>query len=229
MNKQSSSKETLDIENYDRLKSEYSAISNEMPDVDIDKQIIAAAHCELANPNAKKLLKNSWFRRLSLPIYAAATFAFTAIATHWFWPTEPARTLPGTAPTNVTFEVMEPQANIEPPRKRTPRELPEPPMLLQQPEVDTTAGEIHEPVNVLVEEQMASPRDNSPISKTSTTETSSAKNVAKLQYPDKDQWARKIILLFKQGEHEVGRKELIRFKKAYPNYPIDGQLENLHR
>ena len=225
MNKQSSSKETQDIENYDQLRSDYLAISKEMPASDIDKQIIAAAHRELANPNAKKMPKNGWFRRLALPIYAAATFTFTALATHWFWPTEPAKTLPGTAPTTVTFEVMEPQLKVETPQKRTPRELPEPPVILQQPKADTMGEQRQQPVNILVEEQLVSPRDNPQITVAKPDNERRVKNVAKVTYPDKEKWARDIIQLFKKGEHETGRKELIRFKKAYPNYPIDGQLE----
>ena len=227
MNKQSSSKDTLDIEGYDQLKAQYRAISQEMPDTDIDKQIIAAAHRELANPNAKKVPKNSWLRRLSLPLYAAATFTFTALATHWFWPEEPAKTLPGTAPTPVSFDVMEPQIKVETRQKRTPRELPEPPVILQQPKVNTSNDNLHDAVNVIVEDISQSSAESSSQSADYQQTAQQANKVAKVVYPDKEDWTRDIIQLLKKGEDEAARKELIRFKKIYPNYPIDEQLKIL--
>ncbi|MCW9000540.1 MAG: hypothetical protein OQK04_17650, partial [Kangiellaceae bacterium] len=71
--------EELDEETLNKIARSYASVSTELPSSDIDRQIIAAAHRELANPTPRKLPKDSWWRRVSLPIYAAATFAFTAV------------------------------------------------------------------------------------------------------------------------------------------------------
>ncbi|MCW9017921.1 MAG: hypothetical protein OQJ89_13200, partial [Kangiellaceae bacterium] len=129
--------EELDEETLNKIARSYASVSTELPSSDIDRQIIAAAHRELANPTPRKLPKDSWWRRVSLPIYAAATFAFTAVATHWLWPEEPARVPPGTTPGPVKIDLLPSEPQIQQRESREPRELPKyrPPEL--EPVVET--------------------------------------------------------------------------------------------
>ena len=227
--------ETGDIEHFDQIEIEYRAISNEQPDSSIDKQIIAAAHRELAQPKKTRLPKFSWWQRLSLPLYVAATFTFTAIAAHWLWPTTPAKTLPGTSPSPVSFEIAEPKVTAEERQKRVPRPLPEPTILMTPPEVVTKAIDSKSmsqpPLPQLrpKNDQIKVSNDENDIERLTVTgsrvKSMNGQQVSKLAYPEKEQWARDIIELFRKGEYEAAKKQLVRFKQAYPDYPIDEQLE----
>ncbi|TQV73755.1 hypothetical protein FLL45_12860 [Aliikangiella marina] len=244
MNKQSLPNDTADIEGFDSLHKQYQEASVELPSRDIDKQIIAAAHREIANPNPRKSLQISWWRRLLLPVYVAATFTFTAIAAHWFWPQEgtPAKTLPGTAPATVSFEVVAPQQmalerkESRQKRESQRRELPEPTMLMAPPETQSAAVTNHDRQVDALESGVAESEhllldsgvDGSVGDKSLTTSSSAARSEVhsgQLVHPEKEVWARQIIGMFREGEREKARKELVRFKQVYPDYPIDQQLE----
>jgi len=239
MNKQSPPIDTQDIEGFDSLQKEYQALSSELPDAELDKQIIAAAHRELANPNPRRTIQISWWRRLMLPVYVAATFTFTAIAAHWFWPQEgnPAKTLPGTAPATVSFEVAPPkQMAVERKQKRQKRELPEPDMLMAPPESrpsemvakqaqsEQIASSLDE-VSDLVVDSESQGSGGKKVTVTGSRVQGNDGHAGQLTYPEKEQWARDIIGMFRDGKLEKARKELVRFKQVYPDYPIDQQLE----
>jgi hypothetical protein len=77
----------------DEIDQDFAALSNhyqqqatEEPADYLDKQILAAAAREIEQPNPKAKIKYSWWRKLSLPLYAMSIFGFTALAAHWYWP-----------------------------------------------------------------------------------------------------------------------------------------------
>jgi len=226
MNRQSSSHQAYDIEGLDELQKAYKAVSTEQPDSDIDKQIIAAAQRELASPNPKKSLDTSWWKRMSLPLYVAATFVFTAFASHWLWPSQTAKTLPGTAPSAVTFDLAEPTLQLEQREKSVRPALPKPPVLMAPPELALSKSVSQPPILngaiIVSENATGSAEDN-------VTQSVPNEHAAQLSHPEKEIWAREIIELFKQGEYQAGRTELVRFKQIYPDYPIDEQLEILRQ
>ena len=53
--------------------------------------------------------------------------------------------------------------------------------------------------------------------------------LSKSIYPEKDAWAHKIIKLMIDGKNNAARTELERFKKVYPDYPIEEQIKGLTR
>ena len=228
--------EDLDQSLLEKIASEYNKVSVEEPSLEIDKQIIAAAHREIENPNPLKRPKNSWWRRLSLPVYAAATFAFTAIATHLLLP-EPVGVPPGTTPKPIRIDVSEDSAVEVQMPMRTPKKLPE----YNAPPVETNAivkSEVADKQMIIQQsssEQKTTSellRAKAELEKTgssSSAEKDSAKvtHLAKLNVLEKEEWARKIIEHLKNGESEKAQKELVRFKKAYPDYPIDAQIAAL--
>ncbi|TQV88800.1 hypothetical protein [Aliikangiella coralliicola] len=242
----SSDEKLSDIEGFDELENAYRKMSTEMPDLAIDKQIIAAAHRELSSPNPKKIPKVSWWKRLALPLYATATFAFTAIAAHWLWPA-PVKMPPGTTPGPVTIDLVEPKTKAPKMPSRKQRKLPELDYSTM-PEADKSQSQntVEEPLSGLEEtmnilppkgesQQQDSVADSS-ANRSSLNEKESATkrsdgttSVAKLSFPDKEEWAREIIELFKKGDFGAARTELVRFKKAYPDYPIDEQIEAFRR
>ncbi|WP_196140068.1 hypothetical protein [Aliikangiella sp. G2MR2-5] len=218
-----------EINHLDAFEKAYKEASNELPHSDVDKQIIAAAYRELDKPNSRRLPSNSWWRRLSLPVYALGTLAFTALATKWLW-NEPVRMPPGTSPGPVEIEVVtdtntndmtdyKPREPKKAPEYQAPEFLPESQTTrvtgsgLKVPDNGNTVTQLPE------QESLASPRGQGGKLK--------VEQVAKLEYQTKEEWAKKIIELYKEGRQEAARKELTRFKKKYPGYPIDEQLEAL--
>ena len=218
----------------DQLASEYKKVSVEEPSVDIDKQIIAAAHREIANPNKLKRPNNGWWRRLSLPVYAAATFAFTAIATHLLLP-EPVGVPPGTMSKPIQIDVSEePVIEVEMPMRK-PKKLPEYHAPTAQPSaiVKSDLADNHLAVQKVsgdtesVEKATGVESSNSGASEFATERKVDSIHSAKLNVLEKEKWARQIIELLKNGEAEKAQKELVRFKKSYPDYPIDTQIAAL--
>jgi len=96
--------EQNDFELFELIKL-YQEHSTELPNSDIDKQILATAERELASTKLKGLTPVPWWKRLFLPLYVAATFTFTALAVHWFWPAS-VKVPPGTSIGTVAVEVM---------------------------------------------------------------------------------------------------------------------------
>ena len=224
-----------EIEGFDALQSEYSAASIELPDSAIDRQVIAAAHRELANPKARTLPKNRWWRSVSLGFSAAAGFSFIVVAAQWFWPA-PVRVLPGTGPAPVSFEVVtdgyEPIESEPLQPKKIPHfrpTLPEP-----QSNVDGEAA-ISDDLSVPLDSESnnvsgSTGEENLESQPLISIQNSEAipQTAGKLK-PDKEQWAREIVELFKSGDYAAGRRETAKFKQVYPAYPLDEQLKLLQR
>ena len=56
---------------------------------------------------------------------------------------------------------------------------------------------------------------------------SKSHKVASLKYENKEAWAREILTLLKQGKTEKAKASLVEFKKRYPDFPIDAQIQAL--
>lgn len=233
MNKNS---DEIDQEFLGRLEKQYKSGSVEEPSVDLDKQIIAAAHREIAEPNKLKRPNNSWWRRLSLPVTAAATFAFTAIATHLLLP-EKVGVPPGTAsPRPIQIDLVDEKDLKLKVEQRKPRKAPKFESPIKEPEVSSKVenddiADMHNEMKVENGSLRTKvPELNQAKEKNKSLESSKGAEVsklAKLEHPEKEKWSRQIIELFKKGEFEKAQKELVRFKKIYPDYPIDAQIEAL--
>ncbi len=240
MKQQTLDKDLLDIEGFETLASLYKKCSKEVPDNEIDRQIIAAAHRELESPKVLSLPKVSWWRRLSLPVYAATAFSFMALATHVLWE-EPARTLPGTSPSPVNFELAKKPINLSPDKDKYVRKsAPDVELLLPQPETNSSHHEIGVvPISdselfldLLPEQQLEEKHSSSNDINNSVKEKHVNKNgtqIAKAELLSQKEWARKIIELYKKGHYESAQESLLAFKKAYPDYPIDEQVEIFRR
>lgn len=234
MNKHSNEIDNAFLE---RLEESYKNVSVEEPSSDLDKQIIAAAHREIAEPNKLKRPNNSWWRRLSLPVTAAATFAFTAIATHILMP-EQVGVPPGTtSPRPIKIDLVDDKKVEIKIQERKPRKLPEYKSPVSEPEVTTEVDETND--IALMRERIRAKNDalraktkklNQELSQEekkayAESQGSDSSKLAKLEHPEKEEWARIVIELFKKGEFEKAQQELIRFKKVFPEYPIDAQIE----
>ncbi len=239
MKKTDPTQDMHDDELFCELEKIYRQHSKELPNSAIDKQIIAAANAELMSPNPRNKLKTSWWRRLSLPLYVTATFTFTALAAHWFWPA-PVRIAPGTSPSPTMINLSEPGiVDLEMP-KRQPRKMPDAESLIEPPQTEKKSFEATQGEVLIdaaerqrkLDQQLHSKSVVSLPSKQTTAVNSAkeaTKNVAKLSFQDREEWARKIIELFKKSEFEQAQGELVRFKKAYPDYPIDEQIKVFHQ
>lgn len=180
MNKNSTSHELNDVKSFEMLENTYRQYSIEMPDGEIDKQIIAFAHRESGSLRSRKDARIPWWKRVQVPLYVSATFAFTIILANLFWPT-PVKVPPGTSPGRAAIELMgEKQGSKESPGSY------------------------------------------------STGATVSSTSIWS-ENTEKEEWAKNIAELFKSDDLKSARKELARFKKIYPNYPIEEQIEALQR
>jgi len=230
-----------DLEDLGELKQLYQAQHNEMPSVELDRQIIAAAHRELAKPNRRELPQHPWWKRIVLPLYATATLVFTVFAAHILWP-EPVRVPPGTTMGPVNIELIQskkvaPQVTLKPREKRElpPYKAPEFGVETASGDATLLTGEISPNIAEETPDRAANTSDSAAISH-ATAESGSVNQesklmqpnqVAKLSFPDQERWARDIIKLFRDGEYEQAREQLVRFKKVYPQYPIDEQIDAL--
>jgi len=221
-------------QSFDNIRNLYQQGSNEVPCSDIDKQILAAAERELSKPNSRKSYEIPWWRRLTLPLYAAAVFTFTAIGAHWFWPT-PTMVPPGTAPAPVAIDVdvlnEESSLDQSPQRFSKKHRMPEQEALQAMPtraKSVVEASEVNTPTGLA--EQVAIEVDKPALltitgSRIKSSNKSISKESSSTVPPEKEQWVREIIQLLKDGEHIAAQKELVAFKTVYPEYPIDEQLE----
>ena len=213
---------------------------------------MAAAHRELSAPNPRVKLKNSWWRRLSLPLYAATVFTFTVIGAQWYWPEPVVHVPPGTAPGPVSIDILNKselaehtnvKATTNELNKRTKQSLPEEKTVLDIPNSPKTEHqELVEHIlsgEELVENMQVGPIESAPLRIEEPEILAIAPEHIALSEGvqgnedgidikhNKEQWARKIIILFKNAEFKAAQNELIEFKKAFPNYPIDEQIETL--
>jgi|GEM_PF-2437983 len=226
----------------DKIEQIYHSHSTEQPESGIDRQIMAAAQRELNQPNPREKLKVSWWRRLSLPLYATATFTFTAIAAHWLWPA-PVRVLPGTSPGPVVIDMInlkqeQPQASLlkerkvlEAPKtkKLATRPLKPETQLANSDDVMSSEGMELEELEIGHVKLKALELENEESMKQAFPQASQVEDNSyndEVLYPDKEQWAREIIQLVKNGQHQAAKEQLIMFKKHFPDYPIDEQIKS---
>lgn len=225
----------------DAIKHVYQRYSTEMPDSGIDKQILAAAHRELSNPNLREVLKNSWWRRLLLPLYVTATFTFTAIGAHWYWPA-PVRVPPGTTPGPVIIEIINSDQLKPQNKQRVMLKMPKKQSLMALPAVPQAKLQDNDSV-LPIESNVLDAMSKAELSQTLKFKLKNAVKVPELSAQsisvepinqaantdhkalDKEKWVREIIQLLKNGDYHTVKKELVRFKAAFPDYPIDEQIE----
>jgi len=224
-------------ESFGAIKNLYQHGSNEIPNSDIDKQVLAAAQRELANPGVRATYEVSWWRRLSLPLYAAAVFAFTAIGAHWYWP-KPARVPPGTAPSPIVIDVVdEKQLQLEQTELAVKKhKLPDEKPLKKMPSVTQTKRlETNDLVKLEVGlvESFNIKAEALKFEFVAENHNDNKENLEhqadEVNYHDKEKWAKEIILMFKLGDYQGAQQALIGFKTAYPDYPIDEQIEAFRR
>ena len=190
----------------------------------LDKQILAAAHREMSQPKKRQEYRLSWWRRLSLPLYIAAGFTFTVFALRPIWQalgyqmeqteqTSQANSIQISQDTDSEQQELARSSRVN-------RELPQ-----LQPVPDAPDTTIKE----RVPSELVQQDDNGYVSDINADEIYTGTHLSKAVYPEKDAWARKIINFMRNGENESARLELIRFKKVYPDYPIEEQIKVLNR
>lgn len=239
-------RDLLDIEGFDALSAEYQTATDEMPPSHLDKQILAAAHREITHPNPRKPYKISWWRRLSLPLYAAATVTFATIGTRWYWDNAPARTPIKEESGTTSFDVSVQSEPVAKTKKRVVKPLPQPTSIMAPPEYSTESDKTSEyrqrSLDAAVEQQkvmneLLSQKVNDRRIKQETTEEivsvdtieSRESEAGEKKYPDKEKWVEEIIELFKTCDYHRAEEELKRFKQVYPDYPIDEKIDTFSR
>ena len=195
---------------------------NLSPESSLDKQVLAAAHRESLKPIKRQNYRRKGWRRFSLPLYILSGFTLTVFAFNALWlpilknPVDKIE-----SPTIVTIESQQSQQVIpvqeNSAQKRT---LPEP------------------IVPAAIPERVVSKPDKSPIEVEQELTSESmlieqgiytGNELIKADYPEKEAWVQQIIKHLRNGESELARSELIHFKKAYPDYPIEEQIKVLNR
>ncbi|MGX5175253.1 hypothetical protein ACUR5C_14635 [Aliikangiella sp. IMCC44653] len=217
------------------LQQNYSLQSSESPPTALDKQIIAAAHREAARTLKPKQIKISWWRRVSLPISALATVMFTVVATNLLW-NEPPRVLPGTSPATkiipvdtqkpFKYEVSEMNPEL--------KALPTKPIIMAPPSSAANLGIRPTEATVgIVEYHQGDESQKSSVqalsSNSSATPSLSQEAGSHSVLSEEERRAREIIDLYLKGEFAAADHALQEFKQAYPQYPIDEQLDLLRQ
>lgn len=199
--------------------------NNQAPSHDLDQLILSAAHREMAQPQARTILKSSGWNKILLPLYVATGFAFTFIPVMFLWQAPVYNAQNDTErPVMVEFKQSVPSVNQ---KKFSPltetshhneRQLPE--KLIIPTNLERTAVEKIMTNFELANIQVDSTQSFKPQSYTGT-------ELKKALFPEKEAWARKIILFLKDDNIEQARLEIIQFKKINPEYPIEEQIKVL--
>ena len=194
-------------------------LTNEMliPDEAIDKQIIAAAQRDIVKPRTKNTYAISRWRRWSLPIYVTAGFSFCVLAINALWqpPQYSSEHLVSSSnEVDKGEERIEITLSEEPKSTRIKRELPTFVTPENPPKVVTKTPE--------------SQASGSDIDDGDASSLYTGSQSTKVAYPEKNAWVRKIISHMKSGELEVAKTEMVRFKKVYPDYPLEEQIKVLN-
>ncbi len=203
-----------------KLEEIISAQAIPLPDKVLDKQILAAAYLEISQPKKRPEYQVSWWRKLSLPLYIAAGFTFSVFALKPIWQV-PDYSIEKTE--QATLIQINQEEAIEQQVVQSTRVKRELPKLQDIPEIPETTNK------ELVTSDLVQQENTDFSSKIKNDEIYTGTQLSKAMYPEKDAWARKIIHFMKNGDHEVARLELIRFKKVYPDYPIEEQIKVLNR
>lgn len=235
------SNNTKDIEDFSVIEKFYQSYSNELPDSDIDKQILAASVRELNNPKPLILPTRPWWRRLAFPVVAVSTFAFSLIAASWLWHEPLVKVPPGTAPSPSNFNSVDislQQVNLdeipeEKPLSSKLKSLPEKPLLLniEIPSIDIEDDSINlvdglesEPLKYDINLDALNKRQGQKDipNEEPCLVTIKGKEVACEDY-NKEKWLQAIKTLF-QEDQKAARVELAKFKKTYSDYLTDKDL-----
>jgi hypothetical protein len=188
---------------------------------DIDKQILAAAYREVSKPKRSNQYQFSFWRKLSLPLYICSGFVLTVLAYNTLLiPGEQVTTQQESASRLLKIEsgvtADDGQKNVSQRQKHVLPELKIPEQAPQRVVTESnstaieigTSGEQYE----LIEQGIYT-----------------GSQLKKAAHPEKEAWAREIIILLTSGETEKAHSELNQFKKIYPDYPIEEQVKGLIR
>lgn len=189
-------------------------------DASIDKQILAAAYRESQSRAKPSEYRFSFWRKLSLPLYIGAGFVFTVLAYNTLlMPVKEEIQKDESASTIISIDSIESSSDsLSETKRREKRKLPS----LQSPE--------HPPERVLTESK------STPIN-FGTSESGekqlieqgiyTGNELKKAEFPEKEAWVREIIGLLRNGDTHSAKNELNKFKKIYPDYPIEEQIKVL--
>ena len=188
------------------------------PDFSLDKQILTAAYRETLDNKKREYLPKSVWKRLSLPLYISSGFVFTVLAYNSLL-LEPLkiRENKDESSTIVKIETDDEIGHEQyKAQQHEKRELP----IMESPEPV--------PDRVLTETNPVESSHNSALESGSELIQQgiyTGSEISKTDRPEKEAWARIIIGHFRNGQVEEARSELIRFKDAYPDYPIEEQIK----
>lgn len=222
MNNSNQNSDQAISQDWSKLEKIISEQVSPLPNNVLDKQILAAAHREINRPKKRSEYQIRWWRKLSLPLYIAAGFTFTVFALKPIWQTpgyqmeQSEQSSQGTSIQINQEEVSEQQVNQS---SRIKRELPQFQAVPDKPETTTKER---------VPSELAGQGNTDFRADIKDGEIYTGTHLSKAEYPEKDAWARKIINFMKNGDKETARLELIRFKKVYPDYPIEEQIKMLN-
>jgi len=184
----------------------------------LDHTILLAAQAELKQQAVKKVYQLSWFRKLSLPLYAATSIGFALFAVSHLW--QPPKIYSGSEDkTSTSVKFSQPSQTAQPKvsvKSRIERELPQ---LILPPSNDLMASDIESLSNSGDKSQplLDQPEANQSIF---TGNQMQVKN-----YSEKQAWVNKIVDYMKKGQLKLARNEMVAFKEAYPDYPIEEQIK----
>ncbi len=207
-----------------KLEEIISQQAKSLPDDALDKQILAAAHREMSQPKTRHEYQMSWWRKVSLPLYVAAGFTFTVFAFKPIWQApgyqlEQVEQASQETSIQISQELVTEQQDLVQ-SNRVKREL---------PQLQAIPDALNATTKELVPSEFVHQQESDFVSDVNVENIYTGTQLSKATYPEKDAWARKIIHFMKNGENETARLELIRFKKVYPDYPIEEQIKVLNR
>ena len=211
---------SADFEKLENLLTNSEKLVN--PESCIDKQILAAAHREMCLPKKTSTFRVTWLKKLSLPLYVASGFIFSVLALKSLWQ-PPIHTIQEDSNTSVAVNISIEQnavPNVTTPKPRQKRELPE---MIGLPEVVEPTSKSDVAVRLVENDESTSDAQQD---ENSGVYTGTEFSVA--EFREKEAWVRKIIHHMKNGESEIARSELIKFKTVYPEYPIEEQIKVLN-
>jgi len=184
----------------------------------LDHSILLAAEREIKQPPVTKIYQFSWFRKLSLPLYAATSIAFTVFAITHLWqpPQYPVATDKGQkTEVKISQSVLSKAPSVAV-KKRVEREMPQ---LILPPSDGLDLPVESDPKRLSEKSQPVLDQ----IEATQSIFTGSQMVVK--DYSEKQAWVEKIVSHMKAGQLQIARNEIVAFKKVYPEYPIEEQIK----
>jgi len=201
------------------LLKRYQQGSNEMPTNDVDKVIFAAMHRELQREQKipqKNTQNLRFWQRLRLPVSMLGAAVMTFTLAHVMWP----MIYPNSADSVKLNDAARNGADIalDKSQEATAVELSNVNELRQKQSKTALSSAKRAQVDreeVFYEIPQENEADNSPAS------------VQLNANEERDRWAERILNLAKNGQFNEMNRELKKFVEAYPDYPIDEQLQPL--